>query len=198
MSQPSEVVRKLVEGVVSKLTEEINAWKENIRLRAEAELYDAARAVVEKYSSAIDELEREAKLEREFKLYNTMIELERQRLAYVEQFVDRVINTLFEKVKQLKGTDKYREYLRACLNTARYYIGSDELVIKCSESDKQLIEELSTELKIKPIIETVPDELYGIKAASVDGKVSLDLTLGSRLSLLREKIKGIAIKVARG
>ncbi len=198
MSQPSEVVRKLVEGVVSKLTEEINAWKENIRLRAEAELYDAARAVIEKYSSAIDELEREAKLEREFKLYNTMIEIERQRLTYVEQFVDRVINALFEKVKQLKGTDKYKEYMRACLNTARYYIGSDELVIKCSESDKQLVEELATELKIKPIIETVPEELYGIKAASVDGKVSLDLTLGSRLSLLREKIKGIAIKAVRG
>ncbi len=198
MSQPSEVVRKLVEGVVSKLTEEINSWKENLRLRAEAELYDAARTVVEKYASAIDELEREAKLEREFKLYNTMIEIERQRLTYVEQFVDKVINALFEKVKQLKGTEKYKEYMRACLNTARYYIGSDELVIKCSESDKALVEELATELKIKPIIETVPEELYGIKAASVDGKVSLDLTLGSRLSLLREKIKGIAIKAVRG
>jgi len=180
------------------LTEEINSWKENLRLRAEAELYDAARTVVEKYASAIDELEREAKLEREFKLYNTMIEIERQRLTYVEQFVDKVINALFEKVKQLKGTEKYKEYMRACLNTARYYIGSDELVIKCSESDKALVEELATELKIKPIIETVPEELYGIKAASVDGKVSLDLTLGSRLSLLREKIKGIAIKAVRG
>ncbi len=197
MSQ-AEIVRKLVEGVVSKLTEEINSWRENLKLRVEAELYEAAKAVVEKYSSVIDELEREARLEREFRLYSAMIELERDRLSFVESFLDKVISAVQERVKQIKGTDKYREYLRACLETARFYMGSDEFVVKCSSSDKELVQQLSAELKLSLIIEPVPDELYGIKALSRDGKVSVDLTLPARLSLLREKVRGILTKYARG
>ncbi|NPA70289.1 MAG: hypothetical protein GXO26_05710 [Crenarchaeota archaeon] len=196
MSQASEVVRKLVEGVVSKLTEEINSWRENLRLRAETELYEAAKSVIDKHASAIDELEKEIRLEREFRLYNTMMDVERRRLEFMENFVNKVIDAVIERVKQLKGTDKYREYIKACLNTARYYIGSDELVVKCSQSDKDIVEAAASELKIKVMIETVPEELYGIKAASVDGKVALDLTLSTRLSLLREKIKGIAVRVS--
>jgi len=196
MSQASDVVRKLVEGVVSKLTEEINSWRENLRLRAETELYEAAKAVIDRHASAIDELEKEIRLEREFRLYNTMMEIERRRLEFMENFVNKVIDAVVERVKQLKGSDKYREYIKACLNTARYYIGSDELVVKCSQSDKDIVESAASELKIKIVLETVPEELYGIKAASVDGKVALDLTLGTRLSLLREKIKGIAVRVS--
>ncbi|NPA24133.1 MAG: hypothetical protein GXO23_07555 [Crenarchaeota archaeon] len=196
MSQASEVVRKLVEGVVSKLTEEINSWRENLRLRAETELYEAAKSVIDKHASAIDELEKEIRLEREFRLYNTMMEIERKRLEFMENFVNKVIDAVIEKVKQLKGTDKYREYIKACLSTARYYIGSDELVVKCSQSDRDIVEAAASELKLKLVLETVPEELYGIKAASVDGKVALDLTLGTRLSLLREKIKGLAVRVS--
>ncbi len=196
MSQASEVVRKLVEGVVSKLTEEINSWRENLRLRAETELYEAAKSVIDKHASAIDELEKEIRLEREFRLYNTMMDVERRRLEFMENFVNKVIDAVIERVKQLKGSDKYREYIKACLNTARYYIGSDELVVKCSQSDKDIVEAAASELKIKIVLETVPEELYGIKAASVDGKVALDLTLSTRLSLLREKIKGIAVRVS--
>ncbi len=191
----SDILRKLVEGVVSKLTEELNSWRENIRLRAETELYEAAKSVIDRYASAIDELEKEIRLEREFRLYNTMMEIEKKRLEFVENFINRVIDTVIEKVKQIKGTDKYREYLKACLNTARYYIGSDELVVKCSQSDKELIENLASELKLKLVIETLTEELYGIKATSIDGKVALDLTLSTRLNLLREKIKGLAVRV---
>ncbi len=197
MSQ-TEIIRKLVEGVVSKLTDEVNSWRENLRLRVEAELYEAARSVIEKYASTIDELEREARLEKEFRLYNTMIELERERLNYIESFLDKVLGAVQDKIKQMKGTDKYREYLKACLETARFYIGSDEFVVKCSESDKDLIQQLSAELKLSLVIEPVSEELYGIKALSKDGKVSIDLTLPARLSLLREKVRGILTKYVKG
>jgi len=197
MSQ-TEIIRKLVEGVISKLTDEVNSWKENLRLRVEAELYEAARAVIEKYASAIDELEREARLEREFRLYNTMIELERERLNYIEVFLDKVLSAVQDKVKQLKGTDKYRDYLRACLETARFYIGSDEFVVRCSQSDRDLIQQLSAELKLSLVVETTNEELYGIKAISKDGKVSVDLTLPARLSLLREKVRGLLTKYVKG
>jgi len=198
MSQPSDVVKRLVDSVVTKLTEEVNSWRENTRLRIEGELYEAARSVIEKYASAIDEIEKEVKLEREFRLYNTMIELERQRLQYVESFLDKVLQAVQEKVKQLKDTPKYREYLKACLNTAKYYLGTDEFIVKCSESDKKVIEELAAELKLNVTVETTGEELYGIKAMSRDGRVSIDLTLPTRLSLIREKVKGILAKYAKG
>ena len=198
MSQSTELVRRLVDGIVSKLKEDLTSWRENLRLRIEAELYEVAKSVIDTYAKSIEEIEKEIMLEREHRLYTIMMDIERERLKFVEDTLDKIFDKVRDRLNQLKGTEQYKNYIRACIANAVQVIGSEEVIIQCSESDRKVVEEIANELKLNAKIETVNEELYGVKVFSTDKLVSVDLSLKARLSLIRERVKNILLKLARG
>lgn len=192
-----ELVQRLIEGIITKLTDEINSWKENLKLKMEAELYDVVKSVVEKYGGLIDEIEKELMLEKEYKIYTIMMDYEKERLKFVEDTIGKIISKIQEKLNQMRGTEQYREYLKKCIQSAVDIIGADELIIQCSEKDKDIVDSIVKELKLNARITTVDKELYGIKASSIDGSVVTDTALETRLNLIKEDIKNLIIRLVR-
>ncbi len=198
MHVSSEVVKRLVDGIASKLSEDVRSWRDNLRLKVEAELYEAARSVVDAHAKDIEEIEREITLEREHRMYTTMMEIEREKLSYVEQIIDRISSKVREKVMSLKGTDRYRSYIRACILNGLEVVGSKDVIIVCSESDRALVESIARELGLSYRIETVSEELLGVRMYSSDKKVGLDLSLDTRIMLIKDEIRYALARAVRG
>lgn len=64
-----ELTERLINGIITRLESEINEWSNNARLRAEAELLDGVKAIINKYSSALENIDKELNMEREYRLY---------------------------------------------------------------------------------------------------------------------------------
>ncbi len=75
-------------------------------------------------------------------------------------------------------------------------IGSRELTITVSEADKDVTEELVSELGLNATVNTTEEELLGAIISSADGSIRVDATLDSRLRLMEHQIKTLLAHLA--
>ncbi len=191
-----ELTERLINGIITRLENEINEWSNNVRLRAEAELLDGARAVVDKYSSVLENIDKELNMEKEYRLYDEMMKTKKEKLSIIEEAYAEVVRRIRERIKSMKGTDDYKKFLRSSILWASAIIGSKELVIIANESDKRIIEELISELGLDATVNTTKDDLLGVIISSLDGSVKIDATLDSRLRLMEHQIKTLLAHIA--
>ncbi|BDR92612.1 V-type ATP synthase subunit E [Vulcanisaeta souniana] len=191
-----ELTERLINGIITRLENEINEWSNNARLRAEAELLDGAKAVVDKYSSVLENIDKELNMEKEYKLYDEMMKTKKEKLSIIEEAYTEVVRRIRDRIRSMKGTDDYKRFLRNSIMWASAIIGSKELIITTSESDKKIIKELILELGLDATVNTTKDELLGVIASSSDGSVKIDATLDSRLRLMEHQIKTLLAHIA--
>ncbi|MFP3160377.1 MAG: ATPase, partial [Vulcanisaeta sp.] len=79
-----ELTERLINGIVNRLSSEIEEWSNNLRLRAEAELMDGVKAVIDKYADTLENIEKEINMDREYRLYNETMNAKRERLSVIE------------------------------------------------------------------------------------------------------------------
>ncbi|MGC8542673.1 MAG: V-type ATP synthase subunit E, partial [Vulcanisaeta sp.] len=134
-----ELTERLINGVIERLTNEINEWSNNVRLRAEAELFDSVKSIIDKYSGTLENIDKELNMEREYKLYDETMKAKRERLSIIDNAYAEVIEKIKEKISSMKGTDDYRKFLRNSILWALSIIGSNDIVITASKSDKDVV-----------------------------------------------------------
>ncbi|GAB6947933.1 V-type ATP synthase subunit E [Vulcanisaeta sp. JCM 16161] len=191
-----ELTERLINGIIARLQNEINEWSNNVRLRAEAELLDSVKAVLDKYSSTLENIDKELNMEREYRLYDEMMKEKREKLSILEEAYAEVVNRIRDRIKSMRGTDDYKKYLKNSMLWALSIIGSQDVVITTSESDVGIIRELVSELGLSATINTTSEELLGVIVSSQDGSVRVDATLDSRLKLMEHQIKTLLAHLA--
>jgi V/A-type H+-transporting ATPase subunit E len=191
-----ELTERLISGIITRLENEINEWSNNVRLRAEAELLDGVKAIIDKYSSTLENIDKELNMEREYRLYDEMMKEKREKLSILEKAYEEVVSRIKERIKSMRGTDDYKKFLRNSIQWAASIIGSQELVITASKSDRSIVKSLISELGLNATINTTSEDLLGVIVSSQDESVRIDATLDSRLRLMEHQIKTLLAHLA--
>ncbi len=98
-----ELTERLISGIITRLENEINEWSNNVRLRAEAELLDGVRAIIDKYSGTLENIDKELNMEREYRLYDEMMKEKREKLSILEEAYAEVVRRIKERISSMRG-----------------------------------------------------------------------------------------------
>ncbi|WP_304956486.1 V-type ATP synthase subunit E [Vulcanisaeta sp. JCM 14467] len=151
---------------------------------------------MDKYSSTLENVDKELNMEREYRLYDEMMKGKRERLKILEDAYAEVVRRIKERISSMRGTDDYKKFLKNSIVWAMSIIGSRELVITVSKVDEDLAREISTELGLNATINTMDEDILGAIVASADGSIRVDATLDSRLRLMEHQIKTLLANLA--
>jgi Archaeal/vacuolar-type H+-ATPase subunit E len=193
-----ELTERLINGIVNRLSSEIEEWSNNLRLRAEAELMDGVKAVIDKYADTLENIEKEINMDREYRLYNETMNAKKERLSAIESAYAEVVSRVRERLSSMRGTSDYKKFLRNSILWATSIIGSKQFVITASEADEDEVNEVISELNLDATVNTTDKDLLGVIVSSSDGSIKIDATLDSRLSLMEHQIKTLLTRLALG
>jgi Archaeal/vacuolar-type H+-ATPase subunit E len=191
-----ELTERLINGIVNRLSSEIEEWSNNLRLRAEAELMDGVKAVIDKYADTLENIEKEINMDREYRLYNETMNAKRERLSVIESAYAEVVSRVRERLSSMRGTSDYKKFLRNSILWATSIIESKQLVITASKADEDVVNEIISELNLDATVNTTDKDLLGVIVSSSDGSIKVDATLDSRLSLMEHQIKTLLTHIA--
>ncbi|HXW11769.1 MAG TPA: V-type ATP synthase subunit E [Nitrososphaeraceae archaeon] len=125
-----------------------------------------------------------------------------KELVIIESTIDDIFEKAKEKLAKSNNEKNYEKLLTRMIQDSSTKLGS-EIVIQCNKTDLNLVKKLvSQEVSNKKSKITVSDEVVdiigGIKAASVDGTMSLDNTLDSNIESLKPLIRKEIVQLLRG
>jgi V/A-type H+-transporting ATPase subunit E len=125
-----------------------------------------------------------------------------KELVIIESAIDEIFVKAKEKLAKSNNEKNYEKLLTRLIQDSSAKLGS-EIVIQCNKTDLNLVKKLvsqessNTKSKITVSDEAV-DIIGGIKAASVDGTMSLDNTLDSNIETLKPLIRKEIVQLLRG
>ena len=108
----STTIDKLIEDIISKLIEDVKNWKSNLKLKVESEFQEVLKNTLEKYSNIIENVEKELTLEKESKLYEISLNYKKEKLKLLNEYYQKIINKIKEKIINLRGTESYEKYFK--------------------------------------------------------------------------------------
>ena len=125
-----------------------------------------------------------------------------KELVIIESAIDEIFDKAKEKLAKSNNEKNYEKLLTRMIQDCSEKLGS-EIVIQCNKTDLSLVKKLiSQEASNKKSKITVSDQvvniLGGIRAASVDGTMSLDNTLDSNIESLKPLIRKEIVQLLRG
>jgi V/A-type H+-transporting ATPase subunit E len=125
-----------------------------------------------------------------------------KELVIIESAIDEIFAKAKEKLAKSNNEKNYEKLLTRLIQDSSAKLGS-EIVIQCNKTDlnlvKKLVSQESSNRKSKiTVSDEVVDIVGGIKAASVDGTMSLDNTLDSNIETLKPLIRKEIVQLLRG
>lgn len=125
-----------------------------------------------------------------------------KELVIIESAIDEIFTKAKEKLAKSNNEKNYEKLLTRLIQDSYTKLGS-EIVIQCNKTDlnlvKKLVSQESSNRKSKiTVSDEVVDIIGGIKAASVDGTMSLDNTLDSNIESLKPLIRKEIVQLLRG
>ena len=125
-----------------------------------------------------------------------------KELVIIESAIDEIFIKAKEKLAKSNNEKNYEKLLTRLIQDSSAKLGS-EIVVQCNKTDlnlvKKLVSQESSNRKSKiTVSDEVVDIIGGIKAASVDGTMSLDNTLDSNIESLKPLIRKEIVQLLRG
>lgn len=125
-----------------------------------------------------------------------------KELVIIESAIDEIFDKAKEKLAKSNSEKNYEKLLARMIQDCSEKLAS-EIVIQCNKTDLSLVKKLvSQETSNKKSKITVSDQVVdiigGIRAASVDGTMSLDNTLDSNIESLKPLIRKEIVQLLRG
>ena len=125
-----------------------------------------------------------------------------KELVIIESAIDEIFIKAKEKLAKSNNEKNYEKLLTQLIQDSSAKLGS-EIIIHCNKTDlnlvKKLVSQESSNRKSKiTVSDEVVDIIGGIKAASVDGTMSLDNTLDSNIETLKPLIRKRIVQLLRG
>ena len=125
-----------------------------------------------------------------------------KELVIIESAIDEIFTKAKEKLAKSNNEKNYEKLLTRLIQDSSTKLGS-EIIIQCNKTDlnlvKKLVSQESSNSKSKiTVSDEVVDIIGGIKAASVDGTMSLDNTLDYNIESLKPLIRKEIVQLLRG
>lgn len=154
------------------------------------------------YDNIIESSKKQAEnLKRQIIGSNTLTARNKE-LVIIESAIDEIFDKAKEKLAKSNNEKNYEKLLTRMIQDSSTKLGS-EIVIQCNKTDlnlvKKLVSQAASNKKLKiTVSDEVVDIIGGIKAASVDGAMSLDNTLDSNIESLKPLIRKEIVQLLRG
>jgi len=154
------------------------------------------------YNNIIESSKKQAENLKRQIIGSSTLNARNKELVIIESAIDEIFDKAKEKLAKSNNEKDYEKLLTRMIQDSSTKLGS-EIVIQCNETDLNLVKKLvSQEASNKKSKITVSDEVVdiigGIRAASVDGTMSLDNTLDSNIESLKPLIRKEIVQLLRG
>jgi V/A-type H+-transporting ATPase subunit E len=154
------------------------------------------------YDSIIESSKKQAENLKRQIIGSSTLNARNKELVIIESAIDEIFIKAKEKLAKSNNEKNYEKLLTRLIQDSSAKLGS-EIIIHCNKTDLNLVKKLvSQESSNRKSRITVSDEVVdiigGIKAASVDGTMSLDNTLDSNIETLKPLIRKEIVQLLRG
>lgn len=154
------------------------------------------------YDSIIESSKKQAENLKRQIIGSSTLNARNKELVIIESAIDEIFIKAKEKLAKSNNEKNYEKLLTRLIQDSSAKLGS-EIVIQCNKTDlnlvKKLVSQESSNRKSKITVSNeVVDIIGGIKAASVDGTMSLDNTLDSNIETLKPLIRKRIVQLLRG
>lgn len=154
------------------------------------------------YANIIESSKKQAENLKRQIIGSSTLNARNKELVIIESAIDEIFNKAKEKLAKSNNEKDYEKLLTRMVQDSVAKLGS-EIIIQCNRADLKLVKKISSqESSDKKMKITVSDEaidiIGGIKAASVDGTMTLDNTLDSNIETLKPLIRKDIVQLLRG
>lgn len=154
------------------------------------------------YANIIESSKKQAENLKRQIIGSSTLNARNKELVIIESAIDEIFNKAKEKLAKANNEKDYEKLLTRMIQDSVAKLGS-EIIIHCNSADLKLVKKISSqESSDKNMKITVSDEaidiIGGIKAASVDGTMTLDNTLDSNIETLKPLIRKDIVQLLRG
>jgi len=154
------------------------------------------------YANIIESSKKQAENLKRQIIGSSTLNARNKELVIIESAIDEIFNKAKEKLAKSNNEKDYEKLLTRMVQDSVAKLGS-EIIIQCNSADLKLVKKISSqESSDKKMKITVSDEaidiIGGIKAASLDGTMTLDNTLNSNIETLKPLIRKDIVQLLRG
>ena len=154
------------------------------------------------YANIIESSKKQAENLKRQIIGSSTLNARNKELVIIESAIDEIFNKAKEKLAKGDNEKDYEKLLTRMIQDCVAKLGS-EIIIQCNSADLKLVKKISSqESSDKKMKITVSDEaidiIGGIKAASLDGTMTLDNTLDSNIETLKPLIRKDIVQLLRG
>lgn len=154
------------------------------------------------YDSIIESSKKQAENLKRQIIGSSTLNARNKELVIIESAIDEIFNKAKEKLAKSNNEKDYEKLLTRMIQDSVAKLSS-EIIVRCNSTDLKLVKKISSqESSDKKMKITVSDEaidiIGGIKAASVDGTMTLDNTLDSNIESLKPLIRKDIVQLLRG
>jgi V/A-type H+/Na+-transporting ATPase subunit E len=154
------------------------------------------------YANIIESSKKQAENLKRQIIGSSTLNARNKELVIIESAIDEIFNKAKEKLAKSNNEKDYEKLLTRMMQDSVAKLGS-KIIIQCNSTDLKLVKKISSqESSDKKMKITVSDEaidiIGGIKAATVDGTMTLDNTLGSNIETLKPLIRKDIVQLLRG
>ena len=154
------------------------------------------------YANIIESSKKQAENLKRQIIGSSTLNARNKELVIIESAIDEIFNKAKEKLAKGNNEKDYEKLLTRMIQDCVAKLGS-EIIIQCNSADLKLVKKISLqESSDKKMKITVSDEaidiIGGIKAASLDGTMTLDNTLDSNIETLKPLIRKDIVQLLRG
>jgi V/A-type H+-transporting ATPase subunit E len=154
------------------------------------------------YANIIESSKKQAENLKRQIIGSSTLNARNKELVIIESAIDEIFNKAKEKLAKGNNEKDYEKLLTRMIQDCVAKLGS-EIIIQCNSADLKLVKKISSqESSVKKMKITVSDEaidiIGGIKAASLDGTMTLDNTLDSNIETLKPLIRKDIVQLLRG
>jgi V/A-type H+-transporting ATPase subunit E len=154
------------------------------------------------YANIIESSKKQAENLKRQIIGSSTLNARNKELVIIESAIDEIFNKAKEKLANGNNEKDYEKLLTRMIQDCVAKLGS-EIIIQCNSADLKLVKKISSqESSDKKMKITVSDEaidiIGGIKAASLDGTMTLDNTLDSNIETLKPLIRKDIVQLLRG
>ena len=154
------------------------------------------------YANIIESSKKQAENLKRQIIGSSTLNARNKELVIIESAIDEIFNKAKEKLAKSNNEKDYEKLLTRMVQDSVAKLGS-EIIIQCNSADLKLVKKVSSqESSDKKMKITISDEaidiIGGIKAASLDGTMTLDNTLDSNIETLKPLIRKDIVQLLRG
>ncbi len=188
MDNLERIVTKVVDQIEHDLTSQIElAYSQSLeRLRS-------SRAGIEaEYNRIVENARKQAENIKRQIVGSNRLMVRNKQLMLVEDAVSNVFKKAIARIDNIRNDESYEMMMRRLIEDALNAIGMDA-VIECNDKDRDLVDRIILEVQHKYNFNITLGSgiecLGGIKVNSLDGSVSIDNTLDTRIERFRPILK---------